>query len=272
MVMLFDGGNTSNTKARAPRTSSKSVISNVAPKTSSFGPYASGYKGRTSPSTPKITSYVAPPPAASPYSGPPSLSAGGSAGGGSGSGGSGYGDTGSFGVDGGGALGAVTTPPIPTDEEFLSGDAGYQRELAALERALADYKTQNTTERDRYGVNFNEGLRNLGWAMKDDEATPDVFEGSWNLEDTNFAAGRGFQNLRNDFAARGLLQSSDYGNARSNFDRGLNEQKSSMERDRSTFLSDLASQLGAFENENTDAKNAAKAEALARKAAQYLAV
>lgn len=286
MVMRFDGGNTSstrNTRNTAPRTSSKSIISNVAPKTSSFGPYSSGYAARTSPTTPKITSNIAPKPAPS-YSGPPSTGAGGLAArtaspadivGGTDVGfGSSYGGvTGDAGVPGA-EVGApvVAAPPKISDEDWLKqgGDSIYAEQLAALKKAMEDYQTEQGVQRGRYNTDFEEGSRRLGWKDRDGfEGKEDP--GQWDFEDTNFAAGRGFKGQRDDFAARGLLQSSDYGDARTMLERNLNDQRASMLTDRSRFTDDLAAQLAAFQAENTNAQGSARQEALLRRASGLLA-
>lgn len=287
--MRFDGGNTANTRAprpSAPRTSSKSIISNVAPKApapSSFGPYSKGYKGRTSPTTPKITSSITPKPAPS-YSGPPATGAGGTSAppartpsfdviGGTDVGFDGMGGTGGAGGAGGvgGAPGAPTPPPM-SDEDWLKqgGDSIYAEQLAALKKAMEDYQTEQGVQRGRYNTDFEEGLRRLGWKDRDGfEGAEDP--GQWDFEDTNFAAGRGFKGQRDDFAARGLLQSSDYGDARTMLERNLNDQRASMLTDRSRFTDDLAAQLAAFQSENTNVQGSARQEALLRRASGLLA-
>lgn len=283
MVMRFDGGNTANTRApraSAPRTSSKSIISNVAPKApapSSFGPYSSGYKGRTSPTTPKVTSPIAPKPAPS-YSGPPATEAGGTSAPPARTssfndviGGTDVGFSDSYNVTGP-TPDVAPAPPKLSDEDWLKqgGDSIYAEQLAALKKAMEDYQAEQGVQRGRYNTDFEEGSRRLGWKDRDGfEGAEDP--GQWDFEDTNFAAGRGFKSQRDDFAARGLLQSSDYGDARTMLERNLNDQRASMLTDRSRFTDDLAAQLAAFQAENTNAQGSARQEALLRRASGLLA-
>jgi hypothetical protein len=154
-----------------------------------------------------------------------------------------------------------------TDVDYLAGDSGYQGQLAALMKALEDYRADTTAQGSRYDVDYGKGLKSLGWNDLDgDFATAD---GEWDLDDPNTAAGRGFTSQRNDFASRGMLQSSDYGRANDLLMRNLNDQRSSMETGRNRFTQDLASQLSAFENENNSAQQSARNEALMRRAAPW---
>lgn len=176
---------------------------------------------------------------------------------------------------GGGPSGAVAATPEPpkiSDEDWLKqgGDSIYAEQLAALKKAMQDYQSEQGVQKGRYGTDFEEGSRRLGWKDKDGfEGAEDP--GQWDFEDTNFAAGRGFKSQRDDFAARGLLQSSDYGEARTKLERDLNDQRSSMVTDRNRFTDDLAAQLAAFQAENTNAQGSARNEALLRRASGLIA-
>lgn len=156
------------------------------------------------------------------------------------------------------------------DVDYLAGDSPYQAQLTALMKALSDYRADSTSQASRYDVDYGKGLKALGWNdMDGDFATAD---GEWDLDDPNTAAGRGFTSQRNDFASRGMLQSSDYGRANDLLMRNLNDQRGSMETGRNRFTQDLATQLAAFENENNAAQQSAKQEALLRRAAPYTAI
>lgn len=93
--------------------------------------------------------------------------------------------------------------------------------------------------------------------------------GSWNFNDQNTASGKAYQNQLNDFASRGLLQSSLYGQANNDLIRSLTDQLSGLETSKSNFMTNLAQQLSAYQNQNTASQQQAKADALARYAAQY---
>lgn len=154
-----------------------------------------------------------------------------------------------------------------SDDDYLAtgADSAYAAQMAALMKALQGYETDITAQRGKYDVDYGSTLKNLGW-MKDDPATKDVDESGWNFNDQNTAAGRSFTNQQNDFAGRGLLQSSLYGKATEDLKRSLSDQKGGIDTSRGNFMSDLERQLGAYKNENTLSQQQARAEAIARRA------
>lgn len=170
--------------------------------------------------------------------------------------------------DGGAFDSGAASAPAPqlSDQDFLAGDSNYQAQLAALLKALSDQQADSTAQQSKYNVDYGSALQNLGWSP-DDPATADVNEGAWNFGDQNTAAGRAFQNQQNDFAGRGLLQSSLYGTANDNLTRSLNDQLGGINTAKQNFFDDLTRQGSAFAGENTLAQQQAKAEALARRAA-----
>lgn len=219
-------------------------------------------KGKAAPSTPKVQSYTVPsgvvvPPVSRDSFGV--TNADGT-----------YYPPGGTGPDYGG--GNYMDPVLGmSDEDWLSGDSAYQAQLAALLKALADSEADFTSQRTRYDTDYNDALRSLGWTSEvaDDPNTVDVNEsrpGAWNFQDLNTASGRAFTNQQNDFASRGLLQSSLYGTALDNLQRSLNDQLGSINTGRTNFLDDLTKQQTAAKNENTLGQQQARAEALARRA------
>jgi hypothetical protein len=174
---------------------------------------------------------------------------------------------------GGGALNAVVSPTAGLgDDTLLAGDSTYQAQLAALQQALSDSNADFTNQQTKYNTNYGDSLKNLGWIqpVQDDPSTPDVNEaapGSWNFQDPNTAAGRAYGNQQNDFASRGLLQSTLYANANDNLNRSLNDQLGSVNTGRQSFLDDLATQQKTAQNQNTASMQQARADALARAAA-----
>lgn len=191
---------------------------------------------------------------------------GGDSGGGSYDGG-GYGGYGGA-YDGGGAAPTPPPPPPPPSEaDYLKGDASYQAQVAALAKALSDYSADDTAQRTKYNTDYREGLRQLGWTPDDPKTA--VNEGAWNWTDELTASGRANQNQLNDFASRGMLQSSAYAQAQNDLQRSFNDQLGTVDRARNDFLSQRDRDLAAYKNENTGAGQTARAEALARRAAQY---
>ena len=169
---------------------------------------------------------------------------------------------------GGGAMAAVAPVAPPSEEDYLAGDSGYQTQLAALKRALGDYTADDTAQRTKYNTDYSTGLKDLGW-MNDDPTTAGVDESGWDWNDQNTASGRANQNQLNDFAGRGLLQSSLYATAKDNLGRSFNDQKTGLDKSKVDYLADRDRQLGAFKNDNTSSSQQARAEAIARRAASY---
>lgn len=167
---------------------------------------------------------------------------------------------------GGAGEGAPTAAPM-SDEDYLSGDASFLAQMAALQAALGNFEADSNNRKSRYGTDFDESMVNLGWQSKDNPDTVDVDESnSWNWNDTNYAAGRARQNTENDFASRGMMQSSLFGEATNNLERSLNDQRGGMVKAKTGFEQDLASQLGSYKAENKLSGSQARAEALQRRA------
>lgn len=178
----------------------------------------------------------------------------------------------SFGGGGGGGTfadsmpqAAPQAPQLSVEDYLASGaDSAYTAQMAALTKALENSQADLTAQQGQYDVNYGDSVKNLGY-IQDDPATPQN-EGMWNFTDTNNAAGRGFQNQQNDFAGRGMLQSSLYGTAQDNLTRSLSDQLGGMNTAKQNFRNDIASQGAAFGNQNMLSQGQAKAEAIARRA------
>jgi hypothetical protein len=168
--------------------------------------------------------------------------------------------------------GIAAPSAAPSEADYLAGDSAYQAQLAALTKALSDYQADQTNQNSQYDTQYNQGLSSLGYQAPapgaDGSADPNAV-GGWNFQDQNTSAGRSYQNQLNDFASRGELQSSGYGEALDNLTRSLNTQKGSMDTSRQGFEDNLASQLSSQQNQNTLSLQQAKADAIARRAAQY---
>lgn len=191
----------------------------------------------------------------------PSYGGGGSYGGGSRSysGGGGYGG-------GGGGVGSLSVQSaIPSESDYLKGDATYQATISALAKQLANFNTDIDTQLSNRKVDYDKALQQLGYIMPAKGAT----EGTWNFEDQMTAAGRAYQAMLNDFASRGMIQSSGYGEAQNDLTRTLNEQFKGLETSNKQFIDDMGRQKTKAADENTAAQQAARAEAILRRAAQY---
>lgn len=168
----------------------------------------------------------------------------------------------SLGGNGGGAEAMMSAAlPEMTDDQYLAGDSGYQAQLAALQRAMADSDGEFTARKSRYDVDYNDSMKNLGWLDKGQG------QGDWNYGDLNTAVGRANSSLENDYASRGMLQSSLYGTAKDNLMRSLNDQRTGMVSARQREFDDIGREQGAMRAENTQSRNQARVDALSRRLA-----
>lgn len=175
----------------------------------------------------------------------------------------------SGGGGGGGAALAAPAPPM-SEADWLAGDQSYIRQMAALKAALDNFIADQGAQTTRYNTDFNEGIRQLGWMGRpqaEGSSEWDSAGGSWNETDQNTASGRAFTNQLNDFASRGILQSSLFGTARNDLQRSLNDQLGSVVTGRRNFLDDLTRQRTSYTQENENSGRSAREEALARMAA-----
>jgi|TARA_R100000482_G_scaffold124710_2_gene78540 hypothetical protein len=188
-----------------------------------------------------------------------------SSGGSSGGGGTGGGSIGYFGGNtfgGGGGGGSAPAPVVtaPSKEDYLAGDSGFQTQKSALLGALERYLSDVDFQRSTYTTDYGKSLRDLGY---------DEGQGTWNWEDPITASGRGYQNQLNDFAGRNMLQSQGYADAFNELQRMLGQQYDALSGAKTTFMTDLDNQTANYKAENTASQQAARAEALQRRAAQY---
>ena len=155
-------------------------------------------------------------------------------------------------------------PKPKSINDWLSGDATYQATLAALAKQLTNYNTDLDTQLTNYNTNFGSSLDDLGYTPGADGA-----EGTWNFDDPLSASGRAYQNLVNDFAARGMLQSTGYADAQNDLQTSLNDQLNQLNTARDQFTTGLANQRSSYADQNQTARQQAKAESIARRAAKY---
>jgi len=162
-------------------------------------------------------------------------------------------------------------------------DSAYNQQLAAINRALSDFETELGLRGERYGTDYMEGVRKLGYRPGEEfSANVDIFSlpgvaetgtsgaaglaaarsvmspdespiqrlgtagGQFDYEgeyDPFTAAARGTRTARDEFAGRGMLRSSDFAKSYADFQDRLQDQLSSMERGRSRFYEDAAMDL-----------------------------
>lgn len=161
---------------------------------------------------------------------------------------------------GGGDTGLSPMVTSPTEEDYLAGDSGYTAELSALQGALQRFLADSDFQRSNYTTDYQRSLRDLGY----DEGAK-----QWNFDDPLTASGRGYNNQLNDFASRGMLQSQGYADAYNELLRMLGQQYDTISTGKNTFMTDMDNQTANFKAENTANQQAARAQALQRRAAQF---
>lgn len=176
------------------------------------------------------------------------------------SGGGGSGGGGTSGGGGGHSHGSSGAAKKPTKKSYLKTDSIYQTQRAALTAAMQRYLADASYQRTNYDTDYAKANRELGYDPKTK---------AWNLSDLMTASGRSYQGQLDDFAARGMLQSTGYAQEANNLLRTLQQQQSSMADARARFGTDLDRDVANYKAENTASLQAARAEAIARMAAKY---
>lgn len=162
---------------------------------------------------------------------------------------------------------APMTPPAPSVEDYQASDSILTAALGALDRALKDYGAQWDSDVSNYERDYGQGLSDLGWQDRDAQTAGDQM--GWNWDDILTSSGRAYQNQMGDFANRGMLQSQGYADALQSLERSLNDQRTAMGTARTDYLGDMNRQKTENQNQDTLARQQARAESTARRAAQY---
>lgn len=137
-------------------------------------------------------------------------------------------------------------PVVPDIEQFLAGDVGYQDQLRSFSKALSDYLADLNRNRTDLETTFQTSSKGLA-----DQRLLDL------------------EQLEDQYAAQGLLSSGLYGEAVGDYEKGYGEQVAELGRTRSRGLEDLLAGETQFRGEQATASEAAKNEAIRRRAAQY---
>lgn len=130
---------------------------------------------------------------------------------------------------------------------------------------MENYNTDYNTQLSDYDTNLRSSFSDLGYQNFGDNFSG----GRWSVDDLNTASGRGYNNLTNDFAARGLLQGSEYANSRNDFQRTLDDQLSQLTSGRDQFRTNMGNQRTSYLDSQNEAKRNAYNESVARRAAKY---
>jgi hypothetical protein len=180
-------------------------------------------------------------------------------------------------------------------------DSAFNSQIASIQRALQDFETGAQTRGERYGQDFSTGLSRLGYRPAEGfQAMPNILEqlnqpqamarglsaegmegggapavavppvaGAFDIEgqfDPYSSAARGTRGLRDEFAGRGTLRSSDFARSFGEFQSRLNEQLSAMETARGRFGQDLATEVSQERTRAQEREQSAQRDAMMRAA------
>jgi hypothetical protein len=156
----------------------------------------------------------------------------------------------SSGGGGGGGGGAVVShtaaPVIPSINAYLGTDSAYQQAVSGGKRTLADYIADITRRKGEATTQYNNTVDSMGR----DRTTQ-------------------LDQLRQEYASRGLINSGLFGQKEGEFQQQYNDQLNALGQQQSGLLADLLSQQNNYKREYDLAVQQAKQEALARRAAKY---
>ncbi len=137
-------------------------------------------------------------------------------------------------------------PKIPGIDAYLGTDATYQNAVRGGKRSLADFISELGRRRGEAGTQY----KTTQASMERDRVQQ--------LDD-----------LRQEFASRGLINSGLFGEEQGKFQQQFTQQSQALSQQQAALLADLMSQQKNYQREQDLALEAAKQEALARRAAKY---
>jgi len=151
-------------------------------------------------------------------------------------------------------------PPAQPDlsEDTLRKTPEYMARERALAEMLDSFRTRQSTERTRFDTGLQDSFRDLGF-----DPTSRAFDlGELMAQgQRETISGRAYNDLRNDFAGRGMLQSGAYQAKRGTLSQRLIEQATELEKRGITFGEDQTAALVAQEEQAKAQRNAALEEA-----------
>ncbi len=158
---------------------------------------------------------------------------------------------------GGGAVGTSSGPGMSQDQ-FLAQDATFKDQQSSAQRDFENLMAQLVQQKTNYQLDNSKSLQNLGWQG----------DQGWNTQDKLTGYGNSFQNQQGDFASRGMLDSSLYGQAQNDLTRGFNQQRDSLDTALQQFLASQSTDQAGATNTRDSAIAAAQRQAIQRYAAQ----
>ena len=162
-------------------------------------------------------------------------------------------------IDYGQATPAIATPVQPdTSVETLEKTPEFLARERELINMLDQFKADQALKRTRFDTDLSESFRDLGF----DPTSRNFDLGELMAQgQRETASGRAYNALRNDFAARGMLQSGAYQARRGTLTQQLMDQANELEGRTGTFAEDQAIALRGQEDQFRNQRNLALEEA-----------
>jgi hypothetical protein len=141
---------------------------------------------------------------------------------------------------------APPKPAPPKASDYLRTDSTYQRQAAAYQKSLADFMADQGLASADYNSGYQQTFRDIGLAKGDAQ-----------------------QSLKDDYASRGMLQSSLYNEGLGELNTQYQNQFNDLTKQRTSFLDQLAQEQAKYKNEQGTQLTNAQQEALRRRAEKY---
>lgn len=136
--------------------------------------------------------------------------------------------------------------PLSALEKYLAGDSAYQQTLRGNKRTLADFLSDLARRSGEAKTQYGKTRSSMKRDSRDQ-----------------------LHDLAEEWASRGLIQSGLYAKAKGDFQTKFGEQMSALDQQQAALRADLIAQGRNFRRENTLSNEAARQEALLRRAQQY---
>jgi hypothetical protein len=135
--------------------------------------------------------------------------------------------------------------PQSAANQWLAGDVTYQQQLANFLKSRKDYQSQYERQRGVTNRDYQESTRSLNRQGREDRL-----------------------DQQNDFAGRGILRSGVFAKALGDYNTEFNQKMNNLQTGRSDELGDLSMQRTNFLRQLRLEQQAARQDALRRRAAQ----
>jgi hypothetical protein len=135
------------------------------------------------------------------------------------------------------------------DPEYLAAKGAYDN---VYDQLMATINRENSV----YDQDLVKANENMGWRGAD--------KGGWDFQNGDTAAGRGMKNLTDDYAARGMLRGSGFGEAQNSFQTSLQKQLDQLTAQQNEYKGAQTEKLTQADTSRNQSVNMAAAQALAR--------